>query len=411
MCVRACARDVRIQCHTQYVNALKAPHHKVLKYSTYICLSSSSDGAPICFLEGSVLTPLSPEETQSHTKHTVSLRLSSSKEQATKTQAPLQAAQKEISPEIPLQSSVMSTRSAEGQSPREVPSSVAVVLAVLPCQEVPLSWLHQTEVYICGGYCYREPKGETVANSGREATASRDSPGVALQACVHRVKVVTDATWCISSEEQEYKSATTAQGPHSVSCAAVPGLAPVDDGMVLRDDTRRAAANSPVRELVVVVDKASISLESLQKQHDLVPGLLSCEEKCPIADPSPRGRRGLAEEAHKHGNSPAPLPPPLLDPLVPGVPPSSNPAGGQAQLDLTDRCTCERNSAVQEGGRLGLVPTSVSSRAFQGLCLVLSKRQLVAVSALAAVCVCVYVRTCVCRCVRFCVCVYVCVCM
>ena len=304
----------------------------------------------------------------------------------------------------------MSTRSAEGQSPCEAPSSVAVVLAVLPRHEVPLSWLHQTEVYICGGYCYREPKGETVANSGGETTASRDSPGVALQACVHQVKVVTDATWCISSEEQEYKSATTAQGPHSVSCAAVPGLAPVDDGMVLRDDTRRAAANSPVRELVVVVDKASISLKSLQKQHGLVPGLLSCEEKCPIADPSLRGR-GVAEEAHKHDDSPAPLPPPLLDPLVPGVPPSSNPAGGQAQLDPTDCCTCERNSAVQEGGRLGLVPTSVSSRAFQGLCLVLSKRQLVAVSALAAVCVCVCTYMCVSVCACLHVCAYVCVCV
>ena len=363
-----------------------------------ICVFTFSDGVPICYLEGSALSPPVSKETQTHTKLAASLRLPSSKDQTTTKQAPLpQAAPKEISPEIPVQPSAMSARSVEGQSTHEVSSasSVAVVLAVLPRHNVPLSWLHQTEAYICGSYCYEETRGETVDPCGRETTGSPDSGDVALQDCVRQVKVVTSAVWCFPSEEEERESGT-AQGPHSVSCPGVPSPAPLDNAAVLVDSSHTAVTSSPVRELIVVLDRSSIKLGSLQRQHCFAP---SHKEQCPRADPTPQRVEPPAQEVDKPAGSPAPAP--LLNTVVPGAPPLSDLPGSQAQLDLTDCSASEWKDSEEDGGGQRLVPTSVSSRSFQGLCLLLSRRQLVAVSAAAACCVCV----CVCVCVCLCMCV------
>lgn len=368
-----------------------------------IHISSSSDGAPICYLEGSALTPLNTKGAQSHSKLTMSLRSSSSsKDQTRKKQALLsQAAQEEISPEIPVQLSTVSAQTAERQSTSEAPTTtVAVVLAVLPLHEVPLSWLHQTEVYICGGYCFQQSKDEVAANSGRERTASGYTPGVVLQDCAQRVKAVTDTVWCAASEGEACESETTQEAP-SVSSEVVPANAPTDNGTLVRDSTLRAAYSTPLRELAVVVDKCPISQDALSKEPGFAPRLLSFEDKCPRTSPSscPRQERPT-EETLQSDDSSAPLPQLLLSPVASSMSPLSDLKGDQVQIKPTDR-SCEENSTVKGGGGVRLLPTSVNSRTFQGLCLLLSRRQLVAVSAP------VYVHVCVC----VCVCAYVSVCV
>ena len=367
----------------------------------YICLFPFpfSDGVPICFLKGTALTPLLPKETQSHSKLTVSRQLPSTKDHTVLKEAPPppQAVQSLTSPEIPVQPSVKSTQSIAQQTSCEVPSTasiVAVVLAVLPCHEVPLSWLHRTEAYICGGYHCGKTLSETMDDSGREAIESGGSPGVALQDCLHHVKAVTDTVWCLSSEEEEETECGTVQGPHSVSCVAVPPLASISDGEVLKGSTHSPVTASPLRELIVVVDRSSFNLESLRTRHDSPPQPLTHEERSPKALPSPQ-----VVEVHKRGDSVVQLPPsPPLNTVVPDDPPSSGLIGCQDRTDHASS-TCEEKGTEWGGGGQRIIPTSVGSRAFQGLCLMLSRRQLVAVSAAFHECGCWGGRGRVCVCV------------
>ena len=287
-----------------------------------------------------------------------------------------------------MQLSITSVQPTEGQSTSEAPPatpSVAVVLAVLPDHEVPFSWLHQTEAYICGGYCYRQLEDESSATSGRETAASGDTPGVVLEDCAQQVKVVTDAVWCDSSEGEVSESGTTGEAT-SASCDAVPTNAPTNNGEVPSGSTFRAAFSNPLRELAVVVEKSPISQGALPKEHGFAPRLLSFEDKCLNADPSPcPGQEKPAEVTLQCGDVPAPLPPLLLSPVASSMSPLSD-----LKRDQATDCSCEEKSTVKEGGGLRWAPTSINSRTFQGLCLLLSRRQLVAVSA--AVCGLVCVR-------------------
>ena len=357
----------------------------------YICLFPFpfSDGLPICFLKGTALTPILPKETQPQSKLTVSRRLPSTKDRTILKEAPLppQAVQSVTSPEIPVQPSAAGTQSIERQTSCEVPStasSVAVVLAMLPCHEVPLSWLHRTEAYICGGYHCGKTLSETMDDdSGREPIGGGGSPGVALQDCLHHVKAVTDTVWCLPSEEEEETECGTAQGPHSVSCEAMPPVASVSDGEVLKGSTHSPLTTSPLRELIVVVDRSSLNLESLRTRHDSPPQPLTHEDRCPRPLPSPQ-----VVEVHKREDRAAQIPPsPPLNTVMPDDPPLSGLVGC---LDRTNPAsgTCEEESTEWGGGRQRIIPTSVGSRTFQGLCLMLSRRQLVAVSATLHECGC-----------------------